>query len=49
MPVLSETIRLVELTCARLCHDIGGLIGTVSNAVDMVAEDADREDRKSVV
>jgi histidine phosphotransferase ChpT len=39
-----ETIRLVELVCARLCHDLGGLIGTVGNAIDMVAEDADRAD-----
>lgn len=39
MADLGETIRLVELTCARLCHDLGGLIGTVSNALDMVAED----------
>jgi histidine phosphotransferase ChpT len=44
MPELGETMRLVELTCARLCHDIGGLIGTVGNAVEMVAEDADRDD-----
>ena len=44
MPELGETIRLVELTCARLCHDLGGLIGTVDNAIDMVAEDADRDD-----
>jgi histidine phosphotransferase ChpT len=44
MPVLGESIRLVELICARLCHDIGGLIGTVSNAVEMVAEDATADD-----
>jgi histidine phosphotransferase ChpT len=44
MPDLAETLRLVELICARLCHDLGGLIGTVGNAVDMVAEDANRDD-----
>ena len=38
-----DTIRLVELICARLCHDLGGLIGTVSNALDMVTEDAGRD------
>ena len=42
MAELVETMRLVELTCARLCHDLGGLIGTASNALEMVAEDADR-------
>jgi histidine phosphotransferase ChpT len=39
----SDTIRLVELICARLCHDLGGLIGTVGNALDMVVEDAGRD------
>jgi histidine phosphotransferase ChpT len=43
MPVLGDTIRLVELICARLCHDLGGLIGTVGNAIDMVDEDAGGE------
>jgi histidine phosphotransferase ChpT len=43
MAQLAETIRLVELVCARLCHDLGGLIGTVGNALDMVAEDAGRD------
>ena len=43
MPVLGDTIRLVELICARLCHDLGGLIGTVGNAIDMVDEEAGGE------
>lgn len=38
-----DTIRLVELICARLCHDLGGLIGTVGNALDMVTEDAGQD------
>lgn len=42
MANLGETIRLVELTCARLCHDLGGLIGTVGNALEMMAEDDTR-------
>jgi histidine phosphotransferase ChpT len=44
MPELGETLRLVQVVCARLCHDLAGLVGTVGNAVDMVAEDADRDD-----
>jgi histidine phosphotransferase ChpT len=40
MAQLADTIRLVELVCARLCHDLGGLIGTVGNALDMASEDA---------
>lgn len=43
MAQLGDTIRLVELVCARLCHDLGGLIGTVGNALDMLAEDASRD------
>jgi histidine phosphotransferase ChpT len=43
MAELIDTIRLVEQICARLCHDLGGLIGTVGNALDMVAEDASRD------
>ena len=43
MAELGDTIRLVEQICARLCHDLGGLIGTVGNALDMVAEDAGRD------
>ncbi|MSP01384.1 MAG: hypothetical protein EXR07_10115 [Acetobacteraceae bacterium] len=38
-----ETIRLVELVCARLCHDLSGLIGTVGNALGMLAEDSGRD------
>ncbi len=38
MAEAGETIRLVELVCARLCHDLGGLIGTVGNALELAAE-----------
>jgi histidine phosphotransferase ChpT len=40
MAEMDDTVRLVELVCARLCHDLGGLIGTVGNALAMVTEDA---------
>jgi histidine phosphotransferase ChpT len=43
MAELGDTMRLVELICARLCHDLGGLIGTVGNALEMVSEDAGRD------
>ena len=35
-----QTTRLLDLVCARLCHDLGGLIGTVGNAMEMVVEDS---------
>jgi histidine phosphotransferase ChpT len=41
MADLHQILALVELTCARLCHDLGGLIGTVGNAIDMAADDQD--------
>ena len=43
MADLEETLRLVELTCARLCHDLGGLIGTIGNALDMVTDEAGQQ------
>ncbi len=43
MPDLTETLRLVEHVSARLCHDLGGLIGTVGGAVDMLAEEDGRD------
>jgi histidine phosphotransferase ChpT len=43
MAELGDTVRLVELICARLCHDLGGLIGTVANALEMMAEDTGRD------
>ncbi len=36
-------LRLTELICARLCHDLSGLVGTLSGALDLVdgaSEDA---------
>lgn len=35
----AEALRLTELTCARLCHDLGGLIGTVNQALELAAAD----------
>jgi histidine phosphotransferase ChpT len=36
----SETRRLVELTCARLCHELGGLAGTLAGVIDLAADEA---------
>jgi histidine phosphotransferase ChpT len=44
MPDLTETMRLVEQASARLCHDFGGLIGTVGGAVEMLADEAGRDE-----
>ena len=39
MVTVVECIRLAELTCARLCHDLSGLIGTVAGTVEMAMAD----------
>lgn len=43
MADLEQILSLVEQTSARLCHDLGGLIGTVGNALDMAHDDAGAE------
>ena len=35
MASISETLRLVELTCARLCHELSGLAGTLGGIIDL--------------
>lgn len=34
-----EARRLVELTCARLCHELSGLAGTLAGVMDLAAEE----------
>jgi histidine phosphotransferase ChpT len=34
-----EALRLVELFCARLCHDLAGPIGTLLGALEVLRED----------
>jgi histidine phosphotransferase ChpT len=40
MAEISDTLRLVELTCARLCHELSGLAGTLGNVIDLAVEEA---------
>ena len=44
MTDLNDTMRLLEMVCARLCHDIAGLTGTVGNAIEMALEERDNPD-----
>ena len=39
MASISETLRLVELTCARLCHELSGLAGTLGGIIDLALEE----------
>lgn len=38
-----EALRLGEQVCARVCHDLGGLAGTLAGALQLAQEDADGE------
>jgi histidine phosphotransferase ChpT len=40
MASIDETRRLVELTCARLCHELSGLAGTLAGVIDLAREEA---------
>lgn len=35
MPELGDRLRLAELLCARISHDLAGVIGTLSGALEM--------------
>ena len=36
---MEDTIRLAEVLCARLCHDLAGPVGAVSNGAELLEED----------
>jgi histidine phosphotransferase ChpT len=38
MARIDECLRLAELTCARLCHDLSGLLGTIGGALELATE-----------
>ena len=41
-------IRLAQLVCSRLCHDLAGLAGAIANGVDLVAESISGADAEAV-
>lgn len=42
---MPETVQLAELMCARLCHDLGGAIGTLTGTLEL-ARRATAEDTR---
>ncbi len=36
---MEDTIRLAEVLCARLCHDLAGPVGAVANGAELLEED----------
>lgn len=41
MARMNDCMRIAELTCARLCHDLSGLLGTVSGALELATDSLD--------
>lgn len=41
-------LRLAELVCSRLCHDLAGLTGAIANGVDLIAESAGVPDAEAL-
>lgn len=39
----SQALQLGSMMCARVCHDLGGLAGTLAGALDLAEEDGGRE------
>lgn len=38
-----EGLRLAELICARVCHDVGGLVGTLAGMLELAQEEGGGE------
>jgi histidine phosphotransferase ChpT len=45
----TESLRLAELICARLCHDMSGIFGTLNAGLEMVEEHPDDAEALSIV
>lgn len=39
MASIEDSLRLAEMICARLCHDLSGLLGTLDAAIALAADD----------
>jgi histidine phosphotransferase ChpT len=37
---MDDRLRLTELVCARLCHDLSGVVGSLVGALELMAEEA---------
>ena len=38
---MDDRLRLAELACARICHDLSGLLGSLVGTLELVAEDGE--------
>src|SRR5665213_2160724 len=45
---MDDRVGLTELVCARLCHDLAGLLGGLLGTLELVAEEAGASEAMSV-
>ncbi len=45
----SESLQLGEMMCARICHDLGGLAGTLAGALDLAQEERGAQGDDAIV
>ena len=46
---MDDRIRLTELVCARLCHDLSGLLGSLVGTLELVTEASEDTEAASIV
>lgn len=44
MAAITDCLRMAEMICSRLCHDLSGLLGTLSGMIELAAEGRDDDD-----
>ena len=45
---MDDRLRLAELICARLCHDVSGLLGSLLGTLELVAEEGGASEAASI-
>jgi len=45
---MDDRVRLAELVCARLCHDLSGLLASLTGTLDLLAENVETDDTMTV-
>jgi histidine phosphotransferase ChpT len=45
---MDDRLRLAELVCARICHDLSGLLGSLVGTLEVVAEEAGTTEATSI-
>jgi histidine phosphotransferase ChpT len=46
---MDDRLRLTELVCARLCHDLSGLLGSLIGTLELVTEASEDTEAASIV